>query len=463
MPRYYRINAANNDKLVVRNVCAIKSLEMTNRRRLLKKLWLIVFVGMLLRELAILFYNPLAATQIDSMRHFVSSLTDSFPSVVSMLDPPLYHAWLSLFSRFFAANIFVMFGYCILISLAMPWPYYFWMRACFKDELYALIGLIFITYLPTYLSVYCSFMPETLLLLLQGVALWVTTITGEHVAHRNPHGRLWLALTAICWGLSLVCKMTAVTTCIPALLWLWWKIHPFMFKRVWQRAILGQLVIITVIYAWAPLEIYSKLHYVELSPGMLHINQYLYESGKNLLVAKVHYWNNGSVKELPLWIGTPVLKERTHLFSPFNKDWTLSRQGETKTLSIDYTRSQAYPPSPPCTFTDRLRYTWENILIFLLGSDYPGDQRAGFLFRLHYHCRWLWLPLIIFTTALCLRFRLLSQPIFLAAFAALFFMVQQSSCIEGRYRITWESLIVVASLDAFRLAKKAKRRAAAIN
>ncbi len=406
-------------------------------------LWIAVCFGMLWRFWVVIWNSPDLAILADPLRHLQAardlSLTNQF--IFAVFDPPIYQYWLAFFIHFFDRFPFTLVLYSMVLTALTPLIWYLWMRLVLKDEKLALIGLTIFTFLPSYLTIFCFFMPETLLLPLLGLSLWLT-----NKAEVQPT-RAYLISVAVLWGITVCTKANTAAACVVALIWLWWKLSKTIAGKPLLMTALLQLSIVGAIYSLTPLKVYYHMHSIILVPGTTIFNRVLYESGKAKLEVHGNRFDaQGKIVDYKFWCAHPdFIGQSIEIFRPLSA-WKPARSG-TLVMALDL--DQLWPKFPhlEISLNDRLRYTYENILFFFFASVYPEEERAVFPYSLTIDSRWMWLPVTLIVLILASKRRMCTYPVVLAAVTAFVIMLQQSSIVEGRYRKPWEGLVLVALLD----------------
>ena len=409
---------------------------------------------MILRFAVVIFYSPDSSKLVDPLRHLAEArdLSLAHQSIFGVFDPPIYQYWLAFFIHTFERFPVTLELYSIAMVALVPFVWYLWMRLVLKDEKLALIGLTIFTFLPSYLSIFCFFMPETLLLVLLGLSLWLTNLASDQ---RTTIAYL---LVAIAWGLTVTTKMNAAVPCVVALGWLWLKLHQSVAFKALLKIALLQSVVIAAIFSLTPMKVYYHMHSILLEPGTVVLNRLLFESGNALLEAHgKRFLPNGSTETFTIWLSCPVLnREQAKIFRPVSS-WTTIRKG-TVHVNLDFDRLWPVLPNQQLSWPDRLRYTYENVLFFFFSSTYPEDELQDSIFDVDTVSRWLWLPITLVVLMLAVKRRRWTYPVVLATATGLVLMLQQSSPVEGRYRKPWEGLVIVALLDVIRSKRSEKEK-----
>lgn len=418
-------------------------------------LWSLVGVGVILRLVNPFFSNPLDFLITDPLRHYWSA-KDCLQSGIhqatayEILDPLGYQIWLSAVLRITGGDRSALALYTGALSIVAPWLWYRWMRLSLGDKQLALVGYAVLSLLPDWIKLYQFFLPETLLLPLIGLSLWLSW----RVVEQPTAGRY--LYSGFAWGCTLMTKLTALPLAVVALAWIYLK--SAADKRLKRLSILT-VAIAVLLFSLGPWKIYNRIHaFVPIPPGDYH--RIWYESGKRDLRFVIKFNNNQQgYKEYVIESSSPSLE--LELGPPL--DWHTKRTG-TCSFIYDLTRTpDKYLPPSTMSLEDRLQYTIENIQIFFLGLSWPEnyvekDQKLGALLTVFKSVRFIWLPIAVAVIFLAVRKRRRDVMIALFASSLAFFLFQQSIILEARYKKPWEGIAIATllSLIGSRSSRQAK-------
>lgn len=406
-------------------------------------LWSIVGAGVVLRLVNPYFNNPLDFLESDPLRHFLNARdclrTGQDISVVyEILDPLGYQIWLSSILRITAGERTAIALYAGGLSIVTAWLWYRWMQLCVPNKLLALVGFALLSLLPDWIRVYQFFLQETLVLPLLGLSLWISWETALRPTTAKYIG------TGVAWGCALLTKLTVLPMAAIVLGWLVWKAAP---ERAKLRMPLIAVAIALLLYSLEPIKIFNRIHAFVPIPGS-DLNRAWYESGKKDLNYKIKFFDNqqGS-KEYEVKVGNPSLD----LKLPTGVEWSTSRSGTCET-TIDYTAPfNSYLPATSMSFQDRLKYTMENFVYFFFGLSWPENHMTKYahntlLSESLQSVRFVWLPITIAIIGLAIRKKRLDIMMLLFSGSLLFFLFQQSSIVEARYKKPWEGVAIATLL-----------------
>ena len=119
-------------------------------------------------------HNPLNYLFSDSWRHWVSGLRFPRGTYFGAADPIGYQVYICVLRRITGDRSFLIALAASLLSIVMPWTYYRAARNFGLSKLPALWLWALIAWAPSLLVIYHYIMMETLLLFLDGIALWMT-------------------------------------------------------------------------------------------------------------------------------------------------------------------------------------------------------------------------------------------------------------------------------------------------
>jgi hypothetical protein len=366
---------------------------------------------------------------------------------VGLVEPPIYAYWLGAFlnpSNFEPQAVSV---YAAVMSVSMPFCWFLWMRNQFSNELYAVLGLAVFTWMPSFMGIYCFFQPESLLLLLLPLSLWLADSLLFKPGLRRS------AVVGTAWGLTLATRLTAIPLFAVSSAWTGLKLSRKLEANALLKFLAIEIFAMALVYTVVPIKIFIGTGFPDLTPGMVNFNRILYESGADGVIVHVKYKNKSQkIIEEDVPIATPVrpgMYYQNMLNDQFS-EWSSIRHGIQK-LEVDYTKPDPYKNVPKITFENRMRLWKENLFLLFASSSWPENDRRGTLFSIETYLNRIWGPLFLLTGSLILLFRVRTLPTILFSTLMLTFVLQQTSIIEGRYRKPLECMTVVALIDIIRI------------
>jgi hypothetical protein len=409
-------------------------LKQDSRRRLIRWVcWAIIVFGCVCRIYYICRYNPMDNLFSDPQRHWEQGVDVLRADPMTMTDPVLYQLFISALARLTLQYPPLVAFYTILLSLATPWIWYRFLRELLPGKTQALAGWALISLIPSWISIYCYFMQETLMLPLLGTALWATWRCRRK---GTVSSFLWVV---VLWALAGLTRGIAIPLAAVAALWLL-----LTQKQKLRKTAFGLLVLLLIL---GPLTVRSY-HFAHIfAPhGMGNMNMLYAKSGKRTI--RINYEREGA-----RWyyiFQSPALEAEP--FEPFS-DWQSSREG-TLHLSVDLDQGgQGWKRAfarYPLTVGKYLKLTADNLALLFFTESWPDSNRQRLIGEINYQSRWLWAPLTLFVfIGVVIRRRRLRGQWLLPALLLAWFVVQGLLPIavnEGRYRMPFLGLLVAQSI-----------------
>jgi hypothetical protein len=374
--------------------------------RIDKLCWLGVVLGLCARVWTVLSCRPEWSLSSDSLRHFNHALHYD-QAVLTLLTPLFWGLWL---------------------------------RHCMPSRRTALVALLVLTWWPSWVGIFCYVLPETLLLPLLGLALW---LSWEAVERNRPS--LFVG-AGLAWGYLLITKLSVVPCLI--IVWIW-----MLRRRGKQRVGLLALVALLV-FAYQPVHEHSITGAWEIVPGWVQAVSVYYASDAYEMDVASQFRNSegGLIQEVGVVI-SPDLMPQANPYQPF-ATWHSSRSGKfTQNVTARGGRFR-WGPSPRPSLQTRIQLMGENFILFFLSPSWPEDMMNTHFDAAQMACRWLILPLSWFVGLSALTRRRMTILSALCLLWMAFFLLQQSAMIEGRYRKPWEGLLLVALVECVYLEKQ---------
>ena len=295
--------------------------------------------------------------------------------------------------------------------------------------------------MPSLLAIYHYIMMETLLLVLDGLALWATA------RYLRKGGTYLFLLMVFLWSAAVLTKPTVIPLAVVCGLWCWWK------RRTPLKAIAIAAAMIIVMLIPQSIRSYVALGFV--APfGNPWLTKIQYRTNTMGIELKFHTHENQYLhfQADPLYDFTFISPSCLVVpFSPFS-DWRIERGRKTRTAVI--TINSAYGERDwKNTYEffrpDRdlaLRMRGENVVLFLFAPSWPESESHMWIDGWEPPSRWIWAPIVLFVLIgnVCLfigrRFELL--PIAVTCLT-LFLALQTMVIFEGRYRKPLEPLLIL--------------------
>ena len=317
-----------------------------------------------------------------------------------------------------------------------------------------------IAWTPSLLAIYHYIMMETLLLLLEGVALWMTA------RYLRKGGSEAFLVSVVLWTLASLTKPTVIPLAGVCVAWSCWKRIPKL------RTIAAAVALIIVLLA--PQAIRSEIALGFIAPfGNPWLTKIQHRSGVKTLYVNfyTHPNNYFHFKADPIYamiFSSPSCY--MHPLAPLS-DWTMRRaQGDSQLIvkidsskgAQDWKNAYAGLDVDAQEWLDQWR---ENLVLFFFSPSWPESSGDGLEDRMESATRWLWAPLILVVLVGNIRFfkqrRFALIPVAATLFT-LFLALQNVVTAEGRYRKPLEPLLlmnlvwIVAAVLTERKARRAQ-------
>ena len=402
----------------------------------------LIALGSCLRIFVCLAYNPLDfLTLLDPARHWGNGLRFPKGAYFGASDPIGYQAYIFVLRKLTGDNRWLVGLASAALSVLMPWTYYRAARNFGLQKLPALWAWVLIVWTPSLLAIYHYIMMETLLLCLDGAALWATA---RYLRRRD--GRAFLVSVGL-WTLACLTKPSVIPLAAACVAVSCWQKMPSL-KAVAASAVL-------VIALLVPQALRSEIALGFIAPfGNPWLTKIQHRSNVHTLQVYFYSHQNRYLKfkvdpHYDMTFDTPSSYVRP--FAPLN-DWMIRRAAtDTKkniVINSEYGSrdwKSAYD-SIHLTASDWLALWRENIVLFFFAPSYPEAEERDWVDQLESQIRWMWAPLIVFVLVGNLwmftkrRFDML--PVAVTLFT-LFLMLQNVVTFEGRYRKPLEPLLMM--------------------
>ncbi len=399
-------------------------------------------------------HNPLNYLFSDPGRHWVNGLRFPRGTYFGASDPIGYQVYICVLRKITGDRSFLIALSASLLSILMPWTYYRAARNFGLSKLPALWLWVLIASTPSLLVIYHYIMMETLLLFLDGVALWMTA------RYLRKGGRAAFLLCAVSWMLACLTKQTVIPLAGVCLLWVWWKKSPPV-RDVLTAAVIMLLLLV-------PQAIRSKIGLGFIAPfGNPWLTAIEHKAGVKMLSIDfyVHanpYLHLESDRVYHMFDTSPSGYIRP--LAPIS-NWAIRRANGNSGLrvEIDSSRGSADWKRAYGSLNVSLRewlVQWrENIVLFLFAPSWPESAVGQWDGRLEFWGRWLWAPLILGLLVFNAR-EFVNRRFNLIPIAAVVFTLalglQNVVTVEGRYRKPLEPLLLLNAV--YLLAEKSDRR-----
>ena len=409
-------------------------------------LWALIFAGLTVRFFYPFFDNPFDHLVSDSSRHFLSATGALNYWIFAMSDGLGYQIWLSAFAHIFGQSRPLVALYCGIMGTTTAYLWYCWFKLCLPSKKLALIAYVLIVWLPDWTKLFVYFLDETLLLLLVGLMLYL-----GWTARRTLSLRDCLIFAAVA-GFSFLTKATCAPQIAFTYLFLGVSLYSHLPRRIFFKQVFLSLSLTVLICLLAPLSFYARTGaWSWFLPAQAQTNKMYYESGKQTLAFHSRYFDrqDGVWKTEDYWFGNPSYY--TPQLLPFS-DWKSPRTGDCcVVMDFGEPYGERFFPKVEVSLRRRIELTLENWIYLFVGFVWPVEfPNSAVNFE-----RWLWPIFTLIIVASVCRRRRLNELDILSLGTLLILMFQQECAIEGRYRLTWEGVMIPAVVLSIRnLSKK---------
>jgi Dolichyl-phosphate-mannose-protein mannosyltransferase len=402
----------------------------------------LIAVASLVRIVVCLQHNPMDYLQLaDPGRHWMNGLRFPKGAYFGASDPIGYQIYISVLHRLTGDSSLQVGSASALMSVLMPWTYYRAARNFGFSKIPALWVWALIAWMPSLLAIYHYIMMETLLLLVEGIALWATA------RHLRTGGKDAFLVSVFFWTIACLTKPTVLPLAGVCLLWSCWKKTPSLRTMVAGIALTAVLLL--------PQAIRSEVALGFAAPfGNPWLTRIQHRSGVKTLYVNFYTHPNSyfHFKSDPIYamlFSSPSCY--MHPLAPLS-DWTIRRgKGRSQLiLTIDSAQGvRDWKKGYADLHTgarEWLNQWGENIVLFFFAPSWPESAGIGLEDRLEGATRWLWAPLILLVFAGNFRFFLNRRFELIPAATTLFTLflaLQNLVTSEGRYRKPLEALLLL--------------------
>ncbi|HKD83208.1 MAG TPA: hypothetical protein VKB58_00575 [Terriglobales bacterium] len=410
--------------------------------QLTKVLMALIVAASCFRVLLCFVHNPMDYLWMDMVRHWENGLHFPRGGYAGAADPIVYQVYLFVLQRLTACNRYLIAFASAVLSVFMPWTYYMAARTFGLQKTPALWVWALIAWAPSLAVIYHFIMMETMLLLLEGIALWMTA------RYLRDGGRGAVLTCVFFWTLACLTKPTVVPLAGICLLWVWWK----RSTPLWLIGCGAALSLVMLV----PQAVRSKVELGFVAPlGNPWMTRIQLRSGVKSI--QLHYYTHPveSIGFHPLSsdyegeFASPSCFIRP--LEPLSH-WAMRRawSNSAARLTISSGHGERDWKAAYDRFTpdrDEWLAQWrENIILFFFAPSWPETTAGEWDGRLEYLSRWIWAPLIFLVFAFNVREfvhrRVELIPVAVTLFT-LMMALQNAVIMEGRYRKVAEPLLLL--------------------
>ncbi len=387
-------------------------------------------------------HNPMDYLATDMLRHWNNGSTFPRGGYAGAADPIVYQIYIFVLQRMTGSNRLLVALASSILSVLMPWTYYRAARDFGLAKTRAVWLWALIAWTPSLIVIYHFIMMETVLLLLEGVALWMTA---RYLRKGGTKHFLWFVFF---WTAACLTKPTLIPLAGVCFLWVWWK-RSTPLRQIGMGAALAVIMLI-------PQGFRSKVELGFIAPfGNPWLTRIQLRSGVRLMHFHFYPPSNPLLHfkpqegHLDLEFGSPSAYMRP--LEPVSH-WVMRRAvgDSTASVTINGANGEQDWKAAYQSFdrdTDEWLAEWrENIILFLFAPSWPESGFWQWDSYLEYCCRWMWAPLILIVFVLNAR-EFAHRRFDLIPVATMLFTLalglQNVVITEGRYRKPVEPMLLL--------------------
>jgi len=387
-------------------------------------------------------HNPMDYLVSDMSRHWSNGVRFPQGGYTGGADPIAYQVYVSAVHHLTRDNRLLVALAAALLSVLMPWTYYRASRNFGLSKISSLWVWALIGWAPSLSVIYHFIMPETLLLFLEGAALWMTA------RYLRKGGTEAFVVLVFFWTVASLTKPTLIPLAGICTLWACWKRIPSL-----RQIAIGATLALALLL---PQAIRSSLAIGFVAPfGNPWMTRIMLQSDAKLVIldfyghyqARTHF--RFPDKHYEMEFGSPSFYMRS--LEPVShwaprRAWTSTKA----TIVIDSADGENAWKEAYHRFDSGwdtwLQHWRENIVLFFFAQSWPESPTGEWDGHLEYRSRWLWAPLVFLVFVLNIRefthrrFDLI--PVATTLYT-LCIALQNTIIMEGRYRKPVEVLLLV--------------------
>ena len=427
------LNAQLTAKAKSTGMPGMKALSKNQTQQLI--LTALIIVASCVRLVICLQHNPMDFLVSDAIRHWHNGGVFPRGGFWGASDPIGYQVFIFLLRLLTRDNRILVAVACGLLSVVMPWTYYRAARSLGFQKIPSLWVWAIIAWTPSLFTIYHYIMMETLLLVVDGLAIWSS---GRYLRKGDTKSFL---ISIFFWTFACLTKPTVIPLAGIFVLWSCWKRRPSL------RAVsIGALLALVML---APQAIRSEVELGFIAPfGNPWLTKIQHRSGTK----RTYIYFRGRVH--PEWLENYLVSSPSCAIPPLEpfSSWRIRRAYIDSSITItanskNGARDWKNVYAGLDTSWDEWFTQWgENITVFLFAPSWPEYDSDGWDSQLTLYTRWMWAPLIAVVLGWNVsrffkrRFDLL--PVAVTLFT-LFLALQNVATTEGRYRKPLEPLLLM--------------------
>jgi hypothetical protein len=293
---------------------------------------------------------------------------------------------------------------------------------------------VLIGWTPSLIAIFHFIVMETLLLALQGVALWMTA---RYL--RKGTTSAFLA-SIVMWTLAALTKPTVVPLAVVCVLWSWWK-RSTPLRTIEIAAVVAALLL-------APQAIRSQSELRFIAPfGNPYLTKIMLRDGAHATEVRFHSPTNNFHRIVfvsPSSNMRPLQPLSSWMIERAYQDSSYTVEVDAKHGARDWKRAYEALHIPR---SEWLKQWEENVVMVLFASSWPESAVVTeWDSWMEYATRWMWAPLMAFLLLANLRDFVRRRFWFIPVAVTLFmlsFLLQNAVLFEGRYRKPLEPMLLL--------------------
>jgi hypothetical protein len=394
--------------------------------------WGLFALGLAFRVVAILILrNPMDVIFSDPGRHWNNALQFLHPDPQGAQDPFVYQVYLFAVQRLTQFEHFWIGVITAALSVSYPLIWYGCARSLLRRRINALRFAAILCWLPTHISMFSFFMNETLALPLVGAALWTTK---RALDRRTP---LLYVAAACAWTLAALTRTLIAPVGLVCVLVSWLRLR---YGRWWAGAVscafAGAWVVAASIHAHGVLKRYTPFGANDCMS--IYAASAAKGYGVDFKGIASYGFSSPSFYVSPWWpfADFPTIREGMYSFT-----YDVDQHGADVKKVFHEQVERNWKKLP--------RLMYENFIFLSFGHCWPAGGSAGDTAdKICLWERWIWFPLTVVSfvgsAAYVLRRKAEFLPLVVLAFLFTSYGLAQVAVLEGRYRKTFESVVLLA-------------------
>lgn len=395
-------------------------------------------LGTLVRVIRPLVMTPTSWLMSDPLRHWQHATTTDALAPMQGVDPIMYQLFLRALvsigtSVGQAQSAAVIALFASLLSATTAWLWFFFLRELLPDNRrLALTGLLLLTWLPSWTAIFSYLMPETILLPLFGLSLFLTW------KHIRTERIFFFVLAVVTWSFTALTKVIALPAALISIAWMIAYSNQ-QSKKFLLAALLASICLVPV-----AVRNYSLIG-VANPFGQPALNMVYMLSGKKAIHLSIYRY--GATDADSFFFESPTFLMQD--MQPFKAFGPSAREGMAELVVHVSEGGKDWSEAISRSWPDWQRFAHllgEMNLWNWFAPSWPDEALGRQTLLDGTILRWLWAPLAILVAAADLGIMLKNKKLELLPAIVLttlfLFVAAPSGLGEGRYRKAIEGLLI---------------------